>query len=176
MERPRIFSHLTRTRFLHIEDSLERGKLRFFIGSYERGKGTGDQGTAYAFLDVDDARVIMSDLAWGKVIKFVDHKGGKDGNGVTISRVLKIDTTHAPGHGAAEDDKVWINVQNGAGQELGDGAVKPRGKPSAEISIPLTVFEARKLGFACLAYIHAWDVRKIFLTTKDAKEHKGIDG
>jgi len=149
-ERPRIFSHMTRTRFLHIEDSLGRGKLRFFIGSFEKGHGANN--TAYAFLDVNDARVIMSDMSWGKSFDFVDHKGGMDANQVAIARMLKIQV---------KEDRVWIEVQNGPGHQLPEGAVKPNGKPFTEISIPLTIFEGRKMAFACLAYLHAWDVRVV---------------
>jgi len=148
--RPRVFSHMTKTRFLHIEDSLGRGKLRFFIGSFEKGHGANN--TAYAFMDVDDARVVLNDLAWGKPVIFIDHKGGIDSNQVAISRVLEIQT---------KDEKVWIEVHNGPGHELPEGAIKPSGKPFAEISIPLTIFECRKLAFACLAYLHTWDVRKV---------------
>ena len=156
-DRPRIFSHLTKTRFLHIEDSLERGKLRFFIGSFERGQGAVEM--AFAFMDVEDARVVLSDLSWGKAVDFVDFKGGRDNNQVIMSRVLKIQTT------PAKDDqdnlfvgagKIWIEIQNGPGEELSGGAIKPKGKPSVAISIPLTIFEGRKLAHACLAYIHAW--------------------
>lgn len=161
-DRPRIFSHLTKTRFLHIEDSLERGnpgeeltrianfrrgKLRFFIGSFERGQGAVEM--AYAFLDVEDARVVLSDLSWGKAVDFIDFKGGKDGKGMLSSRVLKI---------ATKADKVWIDLQNGPGEELSGGGVKPKGRPTVEISIPLTVFESRKMAFATLAYLHGWDV------------------
>jgi hypothetical protein len=149
-DRPRIFSHLTRTRFLHIEDSLERGKLRFFMGSFEKGKGA--TSTVYAFLDVEDARVVLSDLAWGKPVDFSDYKGGKDNSGVLISRVLMI-TTKA--------GKVWIEMQNGPGQELGEGAVKPYGFPSAVVSMPFTIFEARKMAFACLAYMQAWETSRL---------------
>jgi len=141
---------MTRTRFLHIEDSLTRGKLRFFIGQFEKGHGANN--TAYAFLDADDARVIMSDLSWGKPVDWIDHKGGMDANQVAIARVLKIKT---------KEERVWIEVQNGPGHELPEGAIKPSGKPFAEISIPLTIFDGRKMGFACLAYLHAWDVRKV---------------
>jgi len=156
-DRPRIYSHLTRTRFLHIEDSLERGKLRFFIGSFERGKGSSSM--AYAFLDVDDARVVFSDMAWGKPVEFIDFKGGRDSRfHALISRVLKIDTKAGM---PREASAVWIEVQNGPGQQLGDGAVKPDGLPSLAISIPLTIFEARTLAFACLAYMQAWDVARL---------------
>ncbi len=149
-ERPRIFSQITKTRFLHIEDSLERRKLRFFIGSFEKGHGA--NATAYAFLDVDDARVIMSDMAWGKVVNFVDHKGGIDAGQVAIARGLKITT---------KENETWIQVANGPGQQLPDGAIKRAGQPYAEISIPLTIFDARKMGFVCLAYIQAWDVARL---------------
>ncbi len=150
IRRPRIFSYLTKTRFLHIEDSLAKGKLRFFVGSYEKGQGM--NATAYAFLDVEDARVVMSDLAWGKIIDFIDFKGGKDDTNAIISRVLKFKT---------KDETVWVEVQNGPGELLFGGAVKPLGKPFAVIPIPLTIFEARKMGFACLAHLQAWDVRKV---------------
>jgi hypothetical protein len=148
-DRPRIFSHLTKSRFLHIEDSLERGKLRFFIGSFERGQGAVEM--AFAFMDVEDARVVLSDLSWGKAVDFVDFKGGRDDNQVIMSRVLKITTN---------ENKVWVELQNGAGEELSGGGVKPKGKATVDISIPLTIFEGRKLAHACLAYIHAWDVQK----------------
>jgi hypothetical protein len=153
-ERPRLASHMTRTRFLHIEDSLDRGKLRFFIGAFAKGQGA--NATAYAFMDLDDARVLLGDMAWGKPVNFVDHKGGMDGNNSVMSRTLKIQT---------REDKLWINIENGPGEQMIDNAfpqgrfaVKPRGAPTAEISIPLTIYEARKLAHACLAYLHAWDV------------------
>jgi len=154
IDRVRIFSHITRTRFFHIEDSLERRKLRFFVGSFERGHGANN--TAYAFLDVDDARVVMNDLAWGKQVDFVDHKGGMDANQLAVARVLKISGQRSA-VGGQQDQKVWIQVANGPGEELFEGAIKPAGQPYAEISVPLTIFEARKMGFACLAYLQAWD-------------------
>jgi hypothetical protein len=146
MDRPRLFSHLTRTRFLHIEDALEREKLRFFVGSFERGQGSNQ--TAYAFMDIEEARVILSDLADGKPVDYSSFAGGKTGRDLIISRVIKIRT---------HEDKVWIQVQNGPGVHQG-GVIKPNGRPAAEISIPLTVFEGRKLGHACLAYLMAWEV------------------
>lgn len=147
IDRIRIFSHITKTRFLHIEDSLISEKLRFFIGSFEQGHGA--SAMAHAFLDVKDARVVLSDLSWGKPFDFIDFKGGRDSQDQMISRVLKIQR---------KDDKVWIDLQNGPGTELAGGAIRPRGKPTVQISIPLTVFEARKLAHACLAYLSAWDV------------------
>jgi hypothetical protein len=150
-DRPRIFSLVTKTRFLHIEDALANGKkLRFFVGSFERGHGA--NATAYAFLDLDDARVIMNDLSWGRAVDFTDYKGGKDAYEAVISRVLKIQT---------KEDKLWVEVHNGAGEELFEGAIKPRGKPFVEISVPLTPLDGRKMGYACLAYLQAWDVVRL---------------
>lgn len=150
-DRTRIFSHFTKSRFMHIEDALANGKkIRFFMGSFERGHGSSM--TAYAFLDADDARVIMSDLSWGRAVDFIDYKGGTDSNSVVESRVLKIER---------KEDKVWIQVQNGAGEEFFDGGIKPKGKPFAEVSIPLTAPESRKMAFACLAYLQAWDVVRL---------------
>lgn len=145
-ERNRLFSHLTRTRFLHIEDALERRKLRFFMGSFERGKGSNQ--TAYAFVDVDEMRVILHDLADGLPVDYSSFAGGKTNADLIISRVVKMRT---------KDGQVWIQVQNGPGVHQG-GVVKPNGRPAVEISVPMTIFEARKLGHACLAYLQTADV------------------
>ena len=147
IERNRVYSHLTRLRFLHIEDALAIGKLRLFVGEYKRGKGASS--TAFHFLDVDDARVLLSDLAWSKAVDFADYKGTSNGDGPQ-SRVLKIKTN---------GDKVWLEVQNGPGEVVGEGAIKPKGKPDAAVSVPLTTWEARKLAFAVLAYVQAWEAR-----------------
>jgi hypothetical protein len=164
-ERTRVFSHITRTRFLHIEDALERGKLRFFIGSFERGRGA--LATAYAFLDVEEARVVLNDLSWGRPVDLVDFKGGRNDAGRLIARVLKISSERrAVGQRAMSSEekaegRVWIQVTNGPGEELDGGAIKLAGQPSAEISMPLTVFEGRKLGFACLGYMQAWEIARM---------------
>src|SRR4026208_1945051 len=101
IDRPRIFSIMKQSRFLHIEDSLgDRERLRFFIGAFERGQGAVEM--AYAFMDVDDARVVLSDLSWGKPVDFIDFKG-KDFGNMIMSRVLKIQT---------KTDKIWIELQN----------------------------------------------------------------
>jgi len=102
---------------------------------------------------------VLSDMAWGKAVEFVDFKGGKDNKGVMIARVLKIQS---------KENQTWIQVANGPGQIVGPGAIKPSAAPSAEISIPLEVFDARKLAHACLAYISAWDVGQILSRQRSA--------
>ena len=49
-------------------------------------------------------------------------------------------------------------LENGPGQVIGEGAVKPAGEPEAVVNVPLTVWEARRLAFAILAHLDAWEV------------------
>lgn len=147
-QRYRIHSHLTKTRFLHLEDALDIGKVRLFAGQYRRGQGA--QVTAHHFLDVADARVLFSDLAWGKRVDFCEYKGSPaNGDNGPTSRVLKVRTN---------DGKVWVQVANGPGAMIGEGAVKPAGDPEAVVNVPLTTWEARRLAHAILAHLAAWDV------------------
>jgi hypothetical protein len=147
--RKRIYSHITRSRFLHLEDTLDIGKIRLYAGEYTKGQGA--RATVYHFLDLDDARVLLADLSWGKKAEFTDYKGTTNGDGPQ-SRVLKVNS---------KGDKVWLEIQNGPGEVVGEGAIKPKGKPTAAVSIPLTVWEARKLAHAALAYIHAWESKHL---------------
>jgi hypothetical protein len=157
IERKRVYSHLTRSRFLHVEDALGIGKLRLYVGEYRRGKGASS--TAYHFLDVNEARVLFSDLAWAKPVDFgPDYKGTANGDNPQ-SRVLKVRT---------KEDRVWVEVANGPGEVVGEGAVKPKGKPDAAVSVPLTAWEARKLAFAVLAYVRAWEARYLLDTASAA--------
>jgi hypothetical protein len=59
LTRVRIYSHITQSRFLHVEDALAIGKLRLFAGNYRKGQGMDKQGYAHAFVDIADARVIF---------------------------------------------------------------------------------------------------------------------
>jgi hypothetical protein len=148
-DRARIYAHFTPSQFLHLEDALAIGKVRLFAGTYARGQGA--QATAFHFLDLDDARVLFSDLAQGKGVSFADYKGTANSD-APQSRVLLVET---------DGQTVWLEVQNGRGQVVGQGAVKPAGDPTAAVSIPLSTWEARKLAGAILAYIQAWEARHL---------------
>lgn len=161
-DRVRIFSHITRTRFLHLEDSLEIGKIRFFVGEYQRGQGS--QATAYHFLDADDTRPLMADLSWSKATDFVDYKGSANGQ-QPISRVLKVK--------GPKDGKYWLEIQNGPGEIIGAGAVKPAGEPDASISIALTVWEARKMALAVTEYMAAYRVATLLSHFKTVQSQPG---
>ena len=149
VRRYRIHSHLTRSRFLHVGDALDIGKVRLFAGEYRRGQGASV--TAVHYLDAADARVLLSDLAWGKSVDYVEYKGSTNNGkgGLPLSRVLKAKTN---------GDKVWVRLENGPGQVLGEGAVKPAGDPEAVVNVPLTIWEARRLAYAVLAHLAAWEV------------------
>lgn len=151
--RPRLYSHLTGKRFLHLEDSLTLAspKVRIFAGDYSKGRGM--QASAFHFLDLDDARWIFADLSWGKPVEFLDYKGGQAADkSRMLSRVLKIN---------CKDDKVWFQLQNGTGEKIGAGAVKPSGALDVEIVVPFAVQDARKMAFAALAYFQAWDIARM---------------
>ena len=144
-ERYRIYSHLTRSRFLHVEDALDIGKLRLFAGEYQRGQGA--SATSAHYMDVADARVLLNDLAWGKAVDYREYKG-TNGERPT-SRVLKV---------KRNGDKVWIRLEAGPGEIVGEGAIKPAGEPEVVVNVPLTTWEARRLAFAVLAHVQAWEI------------------
>ncbi len=152
--RVRVYSEITRTAILHVEDALEIGKVRLFLIAYQRGQGA--SGTVAHFLDVEDARVLAADLATGRLPdKFVDYKGSAHGpNGKPISRVFKVED-----RGDDQRAPIVMQVANGPGQVIGEGAIKPDGKPDVEIAILLTRWQARRLGHALTAYLLAWQVK-----------------
>ena len=160
-EHPRIFSMMTNKAFFHVEDALGIGKIKVFMGSYERGKGS--KATVIHYLDVADARVLAFDLAVRGTIsagKFTDYKGSPKGlNGQPLSRVLKVED-----RGSEAKRPIVIEAANGPGEITGAGAIKPAGKPTAQVAIFLTRHEARKLGHALQSYLQAWETARMTLT------------
>ena len=159
-EHPRIFSMMTNKAFFHVEDALGIGKVKFFMGAYQKGKGS--TATVIHYVDVADARVIAFDLAVRGSLsaKFVDYKGSPKGlNGKPLSRVLKIED-----RGKDANRPIVIQAANGPGEITGQGAIKPAGKPTAQVAIFLTRHEARKLGHALQAYLNAWETARMTLT------------
>jgi hypothetical protein len=149
---------VTRSRFLHLEDSLSLAspKIRVFAGEFAKNQGM--KVSAYHFLDVDDVRVWLADMAWGKAVDVADYKGGiASDNSRVLSRVLKINT---------REGKFWFEVRNGLGEKTGNGIVQPVGNAEAEISIGMEIKDGRKLAHAVLAYLHAWDVVRMLKSGK----------
>jgi hypothetical protein len=168
--RVRIYSHITQSRFLHVEDALGlgSGKLRLFAGTYSRGLGMSTH--SIHFLDLADARVIFGALARGD--QGFSHKeykgtppqtghldklgagseqGRRDGNGA-VSRVLSI---------AVKGENVYIELRSGPGKMTNTGAITPNGPAKVEVNVAFKLYEARRMAASVLAYLHAWDVLRM---------------
>jgi len=154
---PRIYTQITRSAILHIEDALAIGKVRLFMISYQRGQGA--KATAVHYLDVEDARVLAFDLAVRGALaeKFTDFKGSPTGlNGKPLSRVFKLED-----RGQGQRAPIVFQVSQGPGEVVGEGAIKPAGKPTVEIAMLLTRWQARRLGHALQSYLQAWDTARM---------------
>ena len=154
--RVRIHSHITQSRFLHVEDALAIGKLRLFTGNYRKGQGMDKQGYAHAFVDIADARVIFGALARGEQgFSHKEYKGTppQNGNGA-VSRVLSI---------AIKGENVYIELKTGPGKLTNTGAITPNGPAKVEVNVGFKLYEARRMAASVLAYIHAWDVMRMMV-------------
>ncbi len=154
---PRIYTQITRSAILHIEDALAIGKVRLFMISYQRGQGA--KATAAHYLDVEDARVLAFDLAVRGALpaRFTDYKGSATGlNGQPLSRVFKLED-----RGEGQRAPIVFQVSQGLGEVVGEGAIKPAGKPTVEIAMLLTRWQARRLGHALQSYLQAWDTAQL---------------
>jgi hypothetical protein len=181
--RVRIHSHITQSRFLHVEDALSIGKIRLFAGSYRKGHGINANGHAPHFIDLADARVIFSALARGEQgFAHKEYKGtppqtrhldklgagserrpkvvGRRNGGTAVSRVLSI---------AVKGENVYIELKTGPGKLTNTGAITPNGQAIAEVNVGFKLYEARRMAASVLAYIHAWDVMRMMY-------HHGVVG
>lgn len=152
-DRYRIHTEITRSAILHVEDALDIGKLRLLLFRYKRGEGA--QASASHYLDLADARVLCFDLAEGRLAeRFVDYKGSPSGReGKPLSRVLKVED-----RGERTRNPIVIEVTNGPGEVMGEGAIKPAGEPDAVVAILLSRWQARRLAAAVQAHLAAWEV------------------
>ena len=159
--RVRIYSHVTQSRFLHVEDALNIGKIRLFAGNYRKGQGMDSH--SHHFVDLADARVIFWALLCGE--QGFSHKeykgtppqirpeqGRRNGSGA-VSRVLSI---------AIKGDNVYIELKMGPGKLTPTGAITPNGRADVEVNVTFKLHEARRMAATVLAYIQAWDVLRIF--------------
>src|SRR5690606_3621701 len=141
LTRVRIYSHITQSRFLHVEDALAIGKLRLFGGNYRKGEGM--DAYANAFVDIADARVIFDALAHGEQgFNHKEYKGTppQNGNGA-VSRVLSI---------AVKGENVYIELKTGPGKLTNTGAITPNGKPEVEVNVGFKLYEARRMAASVL--------------------------
>lgn len=159
LTRVRIHSHITQSRFLHVEDALGigAGKVRFFAGTYRRNQGMNAH--CHHFLDLADARVIFGALARGEQgFSHKEYKGTppQNGNGA-VSRVLSI---------AVKGENVYIELKTGPGKLTNTGAITPNGPAKVEVNVGFKLYEARRMAASVLAYIHAWDVMRMMVNQK----------
>ena len=159
--RVRIHSHITQSRFLHVEDALGigTGKVRFFAGTYRRNQGMNAH--CHHFLDLADARAIFGALARGEQgFSHKEYKGTppQNGNGA-VSRVLSI---------AVKGDNVYIELKTGPGKLTNTGAITPNGKPEVEVNVGFKLYEARRMAASVLAYLRAWDVLRMVVHQQSA--------
>lgn len=153
-ERIRIFTQFTQGTFLHVEDSLNLSspKLRLFAGKFQQGRGM----SAYLahFIDLDDARVLFADLAYGREITFQEFKGSTRG-GALMSYRLKINTRR-------DRDSIFVEISSGPGIKTGAGIVEPvGGKYQHSVNVHFTGWQGRKMGYAVLSYLQAFDVARM---------------
>ena len=158
--RVRIHSHVNRSRFLHVEDSLAIGKLRLFAGVYERDRGLIQH--SIHFVDIADARVVFGALARGEPdFNYREFKGTPTDSGA-VSRVLSVQV---------KGEDVYVELKSGPGKLTPTGAVTPAGKAAhgarAEVNVGFKLYEACRMGAAVLAYLRAWDVIQM-LENRDA--------
>lgn len=154
--RVRIHSHVTQSRFLHVEDALGISKIRLFAGTYRRGEGL--ERHSHHFVDIADARIVFGALAKGEPdFAYREYKGTPTDTGA-VSRVLSV---HVKG------ENVYVELKSGPGKLTPTGAVTPAGKATVEVNVGLKLYEARRLGAAVLAYLRAWDVMQM-LEYRDA--------
>ena len=164
--RVRLYSHVTQTRFLHVEDALDIGKLRIFAGTYRRGQGM--TGFLFHFVDLADARVIFRALLGGEQgFSYKEYKGTPpQRKQPAVSRVLSI---------VVKDDKVYIELKCGPGRLTPTGAIAPDGRPETEVNVGFKLLEVRRLAAEVLAYIHAWDVYRM-MTYHGVPDHRQLVG
>ncbi len=164
--RTRIYSTMTGSAFLHVEDALDltnrKGeptpKIRIFAGSYGRNQGT-RKSTAH-FLDLADARVIFSNLANGRNFTYKDHKGSATKQ-PPVANTLKVNKSKAGDY--------YIELERGRGEAVGQGAVKPtwhRGGAEISINVKFSEWDAQTLGHAVYAYLLAWECSRMLQSSR----------
>jgi hypothetical protein len=143
---------VTQARFLHIEDTLAIGKLRFFGGSYERGEGMSAHVTC--FVNTADARVILTALKMPQEgYRYKEYKGTPPSSQRPAeSRVLSV---------AVKGEVVYLELKSGPGNLTSTGAITPAGQATTAVTISFKRHEAQRLAETVLAYLRAWDVLRL---------------
>jgi len=148
--RPQIFRYVTRDKVLDVGDLLDpdpkRSKVRFILLQFGRDfKATT---RALHYVDADDLEVVCWDILHGTFQEWADHKGSVR-DGTCQARVLSL--RKDPKY----DNPYVLQIRNGPGQVIGQGAVKLV-KAEVALSLLLPEFDARRLSLVVLDYVRAW--------------------
>ncbi|MFW6097985.1 MAG: hypothetical protein ACOC9Z_07905 [Chloroflexota bacterium] len=160
--RVRIHSHMTKSRFLHVEDALGIGKIRLFAGTYARKRGLIQH--SVHFVDIADARTVFAALARAQSdFNYREYKGTPLDGGGAVSRVLSVQV---------KGENVYVELKSGPGKLTPTRAVTPAGKATVEVNVGFKLYEAQRMAAAVLAYLRAWDVLQM-LEYRDAVGQPG---
>jgi hypothetical protein len=161
---------MTRSAWLHVQDALEIGKFRLFLGNYERGQGAKAQATAY--VDVDKLRVVFQDLAlrggFPKNLypkQSVEFFGGSEREGRLEARIVRF--SEQP----AMKNPIVIEISHGPGKRNRTGGIQPVGKLES-VSVLLDRWNARRLAGTVLAELAAWES----VTVMSRRGISGVEG
>ena len=154
----RIVRHVTKSSILVIEDCLRLGKLRVEVVSYQRGEGV--RAVAEHYLDVDTARLLFTDLAAGQLPASYQEYKGTMRDGQAHSRIFNLSEAKA-------QNPIKLEIANGPGEMVGEGAIKPLGKPTVSLAVLLSRSDARRIALAVLEHLSAWAAATYYQRTSD---------
>lgn len=156
----RIHAYMTKTSYLHFEDSLSIGKIKLFAGRYNMHNKPNYSLRHY--IDADTLRPILMNLSWGRDIDIVDYKGGA-GDGGIISRVLSIN---------CKEDKVFWQLTHGPGTKTKTGAVTParlskeqKEKLTTSVTVMVSKEDCREIACKLTEYMQAWKTAQLISTS-----------
>lgn len=149
----RIFSRVVNSQFLNIEDYLDNGKLRLFVGHIGNG---GMNGNASFYLDLPTPNLdqrngdysvlpVLDDLANGNFVDFRVQKGYEYA-GNLIFKSLRINS---------KGNTVYVSVSVYPGKRQGQVVVPATEQPNYETNMGMTQMEARAMAHTVLLYINA---------------------
>ena len=157
---PEIYVYATNKNFLNIYDALRIEKVKIEVAGYDQSTGR-QTGLASAWLDVDDLRLLAHLVATRQFKDVLDRGrfekfGGSDRDGAVESRTLLLEWD--PGQdGKFARFPYRLTIANGPGLRTANGAVQPKGEPSARLSMRLPEVDLIKIMLAVAAYLQAYE-------------------
>jgi len=161
----RIFEHMTKSAWAHVEDASGIGKLHFFAGKFKSGQGASL--TLSHFVDSPKARVLLHDIINGDDLKFADYKGNAVDGGKFESRVMLVNSSRNQQDGRLN---YYFEFRRGEGTPTKTGAVKPKGQALHVIKVMFTQEQAKAMAYAVLEYLQALAVANVMLQKLDEEE------